>query len=240
MIRDCSLVIQCLNNWILKNFCIWLVVIIAPSVVNSASLKAIDPLNLYPKNIIFNVLRNDDIIGKHLVSFSKLKNENIRVVVGLNLQINFLSFPIYKFDYKSDAVWHHMKLKSLNAQQNDNGEKTVVKVSRQNNDLKIFSQDSELKTDVDTFPTNHWNPKVVMKDKVINTLTGELSAVVIKNLGKEKIMAQDKAIFATKFKYTGDIDALVWYSDKGNWVKMQFEGEDGVGIDYVCVECGLE
>ena len=133
-----------------------------------------------------------------------------------------------------------MKLKSLLAEQNDNGEKIVVKVSRQNNILKIINQDSKFQTHGNTFPTNHWNPQVVMADKVINTLTGEPSSVVIKNLGKEKIMAQDEAIFATKYKYTGDINALVWYSDRGNWVKMQFEGKDGVGIDYVCVECGLE
>jgi hypothetical protein len=240
MLRGWSVVIRCLNNWICKNLWICLVVILAPSVVKSASLKAIDPFALYPKNIIFKVLRNDVIIGKHQVFFSRLKNDDVGVVVRLNLQINFLSFPIYKFDYKSNAVWHNMKLKSLLAEQNDNGEKIVVKVSRQNTILKIINQDSKFQTHGNTFPTNHWNPQVVMADKVINTLTGEPSLVVIKNLGKEKIMAQDDPIFATKYKYTGDINALVWYSDKGNWVKMQFEGKDGVGIDYVCVECGLE
>ena len=88
-------------------------------------------------------------------------------------------------------------------------------------------------------PTNHWNAEVLVRDKVINTLTGELSSVRITNLGKEKIEAQAKSVFATKYKYSGDIAALVWYSDGGNWVKMQFEGKDGSNINYECIECGL-
>jgi hypothetical protein len=74
---------------------------------------------------------------------------------------------------------------------------------------------------------------------LINTLNGELSRVTIKKIGKEIISAQGRAILALKFVYSGDVDALVWYTDKGHWVKLQFAGKDGSRIDYECVECGL-
>ena len=232
-------VFRWLSNLICKNFLILFFVLVLPSVVKSTPLKNTDPLELYPNNIVFNVFRNDEIVGKHRVFFSKIGNDKVRVVAQLNLQVNFLSFPIYKFDYKSDAVWSYGKLRSLRSNQNDDGESLTVKVLRKNGWLVVKTRDAAFRTDIDTLPTNHWNAEVLVRDKVINTLTGELSSVRITNLGKEKIEAQAKSVFATKYKYSGDIAALVWYSDGGNWVKMQFEGKDGSNINYECIECGL-
>jgi hypothetical protein len=232
-------VFRWLSNLICKNFWILFFVLVLPSVVKSTPLKNTDPLELYPNNIVFNVFRNDEIVGKHRVFFSKIGNGKVRVVAQLNLQVNFLSFPIYKFDYKSDAVWSDGKLRSLRSNQNDDGESLTVKVLRKNGWLVVKTRDAAFRTDIDTLPTNHWNAEVLVRDKVINTLTGELSSVRITNLGKEKIEAQAKSVFATKYKYSGDIAALVWYSDGGNWVKMQFEGKDGSNINYECIECGL-
>jgi hypothetical protein len=224
---------------IYKEFWILIFVILMPLVIKSMPLKNANPFELYPKGIIFNVLRNDEIVGKHRVSFVKLENKKFRTIAQLNLQVNFLTFPIYKFDYKSDATWLNGKLISLRANQNDDGQNLIVKVSKKNNWLTITTPDSQFWADLDDLPTNHWNAEVLTRDKVINTLTGKLSSVIITNLGKEKIVAQGKSIFGTKYKYTGDINTLVWYSDNGNWVKMQFEGNDGSNIDYECIECGL-
>jgi len=232
-------VFQWLSNLICKNFWILFFVLILPSVVKSTPLKNTDPMELYPNNIVFDVFRNDEIVGKHRVSFSKIENDKVRVIAQLNLQVNFLSFPIYKFDYKSDAVWRYGKLRSLRSNQNDDGENLAVTVFRKNDWLTVITRDTKLRTDIDTLPTNHWNAKVLLSDKVINTLTGEISSVRITNLGKEEIEAQAKLVFATKYKYSGDIAALVWYSDDGKWVKLQFEGKDGSNINYECIECGL-
>ena len=101
-----------------------------PSVIKSMPLKNTNPFELYPNGIIFNVLRNDEIVGKHRVSFVKLENNKFRTITQLNLQVNFLTFPIYKFDYKSDATWLNGNLISLRANQNDDGQNLIVKVSK--------------------------------------------------------------------------------------------------------------
>jgi len=233
-------IVQRLYIWLTRNFWLLFLFIILPSAGMSKPQKNMNPLDLYSNDIMFNVIRNDEIIGRHLVTFSHIENDKIRVKARLNLQVNFLSFPIYKFDYRSEAVWHKGKLKNLYSNQNDDGDKVSVKVFADNDSLVIKTQDTEIRTNLDALPTNHWNVKVLEKKQVINTLTGELSSVVITGFGKEKIKAHGKFIYANKYKYTGDIQALVWYSDSGNWVKMQFEGKDGSTIKYECVECGLK
>ena len=230
-----------LSGCIFKSIRMLCFLLVLPSVVKSATVMNTNPFELYPNNITFNVFRDDVMVGKHIVSFSQIdKNRNkVRVVAQLNFQVNFLSFPVYKFQYKSDAIWLDGKLKTLRSNQNDDGESSTVEVFRKDNMLTVINKDTEFRTDMGTLPTNHWNAEVLMKNKVINTLTGELSSVRITNLGREKIEAQGESVFATKYKYSGEIATLVWYSDSGNWVKMQFEGKDGSNIEYKCIECGL-
>ena len=228
-----------LHNWIIGILCFLFITILFPLEGKTKSIKITDPFDIYPNDIKFNVLRNNEIIGRHLVTFSRLGIDEYRVLVRLNLQVNFLSFPIYKFDYKSDAVWFKGELKSLNAHQNDDGESLNIKIFKDSNGLVVQNANTEARTDLDALPTNHWNVGVLEQNEVINTLTGEISSVEIINLGKSKIVAQGKSIYARKYKYTGDISALVWYSDGGNWVKLEFEGKDGSVIKYECVECGL-
>ena len=91
-------------NSIYKQFWILIFVILMPSVLESMPLKKANPFELYPNGIIFNVLRNDEIVGNHRVSFVKLENRKFKTIARLNLQVNFLTIPIYKFDYKSDAT----------------------------------------------------------------------------------------------------------------------------------------
>ena len=42
---------------------------------------------------------------------------------------------------------------------------------------------------------------------------------------------------ATRYAYSGDLKADVWYDDAGRWVKLRFRGRDGSVIEYVCRRC---
>ncbi len=227
-----------LSNCTFKFFWVLLFLFSLTSTAKPTTVKNANPFELYPNNIIFNVFRDDALVGKHQITFTKLGEGRFRVNARLKLQVNFLSFPVYKLQYKSNAIWHRGKLKSLNSTTNDDGEIFTINVIKKNNRLIVVTKNKEFQTDVDILPTNHWNPEVLTKNNLINTLTGELSSVQITKLGKEKIDIRDKSIFATKYQYSGSINTFVWYSDRGNWVKMKFKGNDNSNIEYKCIECG--
>lgn len=228
-----------LSGWRYKFLWILSLLLVLSSTTEATIVKYADPLEIYPNNITFNVFRDGVSVGKHQVTFTKLEEGGFRVVAQLELQVTFLSFPVYKLHYKSNAVWQNGELKNLNSTTNDDGKIFTINVIRKRNELTVVSKNTKFQTNKNTLPTNHWNPEVLGDNKVINTLTGELSSIRITSRGKEKIDSMDKTILATKYEYSGDISTLVWYSDHGNWVKMKFKASDGSDIEYKCIECGI-
>jgi hypothetical protein len=228
-----------LSLWNKISFVILLLVIPIRADARFDSFSHIDPLKIYPKNIEFTVLRNKEIVGKHRVLFNKIESDKLRVTADFNIKVSFLKIPLYHFNYKSDAIWYNGNLFSLVSTQNEDGVKSTVKVFIEKNKLVIDGPKKNIKTDMNTYPSNHWNARIVFKDKLINTLKGELSSVTITKIGVETINAQGRSISAIKYTYSGDVDASVWYTEEGRWVKLKFEGHDGSSIDYECVECGL-
>ncbi len=206
---------------------------------NSASTGYSNPFELYPNGIEFQVSRNQEIIGKHELFFEKLEDKKFRVGVEVKFRVIFLGLSIYQYKYQSEAIWHRSNLIKLKAEQDDDGEKSEVIVFKREHELIIKTGDSEVSCDHGSIPSNHWNANILKKEEIINTSTGELSSINIKNLGKEKIRAQGIFIFANKYSYTGDVEALAWYSDAGNWVKLKFKGKDGSDIEYECIKCGI-
>jgi len=59
-----------------------------------------------------------------------------------------------------------------------------------------------------------------------------MSQVVIDRVGNETLQDNNTSINANRYRYTGDIQADVWYDDENRWVKLEFKGEDGNVISY--------
>ena len=87
------------------------------------------------------------------------------------------------------------------------------------------------------FPTNHWNSLVLGQNQVLNTITGLVNEVSIRDDGLEEVSTERGMINATKYSYTGQLETTVWYDQRGRWVKMEFSGKDGSTITYKCKKC---
>jgi hypothetical protein len=207
--------------------------------VTPGAAKTNDPFVLYPQNIEFNVRRNGSNVGRHLVSFFKLSNNQIRVIAELNLKIKILGIPLYDYYYRSEADWYEDRLINLRVDQNDDGKRMQINVSKQNKLLRIEGPDGISSSRLDIFPTNHWNAAVLNTKQVINTISGRIANVTITKMMVESIRAEGKQVNASKFTYSGDFKTHVWYDSAGRWVKMEFTGKDGSLIEYACIKCGI-
>jgi len=78
---------------------------------------------------------------------------------------------------------------------------------------------------------------VVKQNQVLNTITGLINEVSIRDNGFEKVSTERGMINATKYTYTGQLETTVWYDQQGRWVKMEFSGKDGSTITYKCKKC---
>ena len=215
------------------------ILVVFPQIAKPEMIRALDPLQVYPEGILFDVIRNQEQVGYHQVDFSKEENGYLKVLSQLKITIKVLGINFYKYDYHSQAWWNNKHLIKLIATQNDDGAKSQVQIYSKNSILIINGPDGESRGPLSLYPSNHWHAGVLDENKVIDTLKGQISNVKISKVGVENVLAEGRLINAIKYKYNGDVDAIAWYDITGRWIKLSFPVKDGSIIEYICVKCGL-
>jgi len=196
-----------------------------------------NPLIVYGDEIVFDVMRNGETIGEHIVTFLPTE-EGLSVHSRLRIDIKFLGLTVYKYRYVSRSIWGGGRLLYLNASVDDDGNRHNVAVRHLNGRLQITGPDGRKSASPNAFPTNHWNVLVLRSDHVINTITGKLNRVRIERVGDATVTTNAGPRDATHYRYTGDLDADVWYDRMDRWVKLRFGVKDGSVVEYMCKRCG--
>ena len=237
------MIIRILNKaQYLKLFFFFAMGIIVGYELNAESIqieKNINPFKLYPKDISFEVKRNEEIIGFHKVTFELITDNRISVAAEMKINVFFLGFPIYKYSYFSNAQWQDGYLQNLAAKQNDDGDKSEVIIRRNKKRLNITGPNGDTSGAIELLPSNHWNSRILGMNKVIDTIKGKVADITIQDKGVERIKVKGGIVLATKYVFGGDVDAIVWYHGSGRWVKLQFRAEDNSIIELLCQECGV-
>ena len=190
----------------------------------------------YPAEIAFDVFRNDKLVGEHVTRFQTLEN-GLSVKSRMALEIKFLFIKAYEFEYLSDTLWCSDKLQSLEATTDRNGEISRVSGKADDDTLVISSANGEARTTREILTTDHWNPMVLNRNEVLNTITGSVNNVAIRPCGQGTPRVEKAAPDASCYEYTGDLNTRVWYDSLGRWRGLEFKGDDGSTITYVCKRC---
>lgn len=197
-----------------------------------------DPLAVYGPEHRFTVMRNGAVVGSHRLQFESTA-DGLSIEAHFELEIPFLFFTAYRYSYRSAAQWQDGRLIRLEAETDDDGDVSrVVAERRGDGKVWISGPKGSLAAPPDLLPTNHWNPDVVTRDTVLNTITGAVNTVEILDLGEVDVQTSSGSVRARHYRYTGELQNEVWYDANGRWVKMRFPARDGSVIDYICQTCG--
>lgn len=194
------------------------------------------PLLLYGDQLLFDVYRKGVRIGRHQVQFRET-TDGLKVLSDFQIDIRFLGITAYRYRYDSQSLWQDGRLAELRASVDDDGKVSHVEARRLGHRYAISTAEGSVETAAPLMPTDHWNPGVLQQTRVLNTLTGRINDVRIVREGRDRIETERGPVNATRYAYTGDIQANVWYDDAGRWVKLRFLGTDGSTIDYACRRC---
>ncbi|MCG8510936.1 MAG: DUF6134 family protein, partial [Rhodospirillales bacterium] len=127
----------------------------------------------------------------------------------------------------------------LETQPNDNGKDKFVSAElRDDGKIHIDGTKGRFVADAGIMPTNHWNPEVVSRSRVLNSINGSIDSVTIEDQGEETVETSTGPIQARRYVYSGELENEVWYDSQGQWVKMRFVARDGSTVDYLCETCG--
>jgi len=195
-----------------------------------------DVLSLYGSGIDFDVYRHGEKVGHHKVRFN-YRGSDLMVSSQFSLEIRVLFFSAYNYLYQSESLWRQGEMHSLTATVDDDGTVVTASAARDGDRYRITSPDGTATAIAPVYPTNHWHVGVLEQDRVLNTLTGRINDVRIAESGRGTVPTERGEVMATRYAYSGDFDAEVWYDDAGRWVKMRFDGRDGSTIDYICRRC---
>jgi hypothetical protein len=219
---------------------VWVALVVTLAAATASAeampLRSSEVASLYNGRQVFDVFRDGRPVGRHEVGFS-VDGDRLRVQARMEIAIPFLVFTAYRYRYRSDSLWDEGHLVWLSAETDDNGKKSVVEAEWMGHALTVEGGRGRKVVDGPLFPTDHWHPSVIGREKVLNTITGEVNSVSITPEGVDRLVTPEGIIEATRYRYSGDLENLVWYDTEGRWVGMRFSAQDGSTIEYVCRTC---
>lgn len=193
----------------------------------------------YGKRIEFDVLRDGKPVGEHVTTFALTAN-GLKVHSRTELGISVLFIPVYRFEYDSQSLWCGESLSRLSARTKDRGENTLTEVEPAAGGLVVRHEGREQQVAENLIPTDHWNPHVLQRSEVLNTITGRVNTVQISSCTSHSKVVATAAPGGICYQYSGDLEARVWYDESMRWVGLEFAGRDGSEIVYVCRDCRAE
>jgi hypothetical protein len=194
-----------------------------------------DPFRLYGKEIQFDVERDGNVVGRHIVTFTRT-DQGVLADSRVDVEVGVLFLSAYRFRYQAHELWRDGELQSIEASTNDNGDYTHVQAVRDAAGLEISSGQGTYEAPMIP-PTSHWNAALLKGGLLLNTMTGELSKVRVFDQGLDTVATRSGPLRARHYLYSGDLNGEIWYDSDGRWVKLRFRANDGSIIDYVCRLC---
>ncbi|MCG6867624.1 MAG: DUF6134 family protein [Gammaproteobacteria bacterium] len=191
------------------------------------------------RHLLFDILRNGKPIGEHELMIERMGSET-HVVARSAIDVTLLGFPLYRMRYEARERWDEQGIRDLTVEVDDDGRETRI-VGQRREDRFFWSDldGREYSVPMPVFPTNHWNPKVLETDRVLNTLTGQMNRVSIAT-DDDAIVRKTRSNADTEldvYRYEGDLNLQSWYDTNGLWHGLRFKGRDGSDIEYVCRNC---
>lgn len=191
------------------------------------------------EEIVFEVFRGGDEIGRHVVT---LTTEGARttaeIEIDLAVQVAFIT--VYRYTHRNTEVWENGQLVSMTSTTDDNGDKHFVRAVRDGSgQLTVEGSDFNGVLPADVLPTTYWSPDFVRQAKLLNSQTGAPIPVTITPTGQESVPVGAGQVTATRYVVDGELQKEIWYDAAGSWVKTRFKAQ-GAEIEYRRVAPGAD
>lgn len=195
-----------------------------------AAAAAAPPLS--PGLLRFDVLRNDSLIGQHVITLTRngavlLAAINVRFVVTLG------PITLYRYTHTVREEWRDGIFERMESNTNDDGTSHSVRADR-TADGVVVRTGSGKRTVMprETVPLTHWN-YICMSAPLFNPQTGEQVRPQVLARGEESVsLADGRAIRARRYSLSGDVALDDWYDGTQTWVALRSTGSDGSTISY--------
>ena len=189
----------------------------------------------YDWKLTFDVVRCGKSIGKHEITFREVGDEtHVDIDIELTVKIGFVT--VFRYRHQNTEVWRGGNLISVATDTNDNGDAYEVRARRDGDGLLVKTLDEEHVLPGTAIPTSYWNPAILKNPQWLDTQRGIMLNIEVEPAGLELVsLADGRTVEAQRYEVSGDLTITVWYTPKGEWVKLAFPAR-GADIEYVMTQ----
>mgnify|MGYP006969424961 CR=1 FL=1 len=171
------------------------------------------------RRISFDVQRDGTTIGRHEVALRR-NGDYLEVDVSIDLAVHLAFIPVFSYRHRNHEVWKDGRLVSLDSETNDDGERFSVTARSQPDGLHVVGSGGAFRVPATIVPTSYWNPLTIDQSRLLDSQHGRILSV------RSDLVSDGERIDgvpARRYRVTGDLDLDLWYSEKGEWLKIAFE-----------------
>jgi len=209
--------------------------LLAPSLVLAAltgwAMAAPSQVASPPRDIAFNVIRGNEPMGSHKLTFRQ-DGDKLIVEIAIDLEVRFAFIPVFRYSHRNTETWQGGRLVRLETETNDDGTRHRVRAEAVDDGLRVTdSSGRTYMAPANAIPTSYWNSETIRRSELLNTQNGKMMPVRIE-AGADQRSAVVEAAHYRLIKLEDGTPVDVWYDKQSrDWVKLAFEAR-GSKIDY--------
>lgn len=185
-----------------------------------------------PETRRFEITRNGDPIGTHVIEVNRSGNEFL-VSVVTDLTVKVLFVTAYRLQIAASERWANGRLIALNSTSNNNGARHVVSAAARGSRLEVTVDGKEsIFVDSNVMPNSFWNAEFLRRPIMLDAQDGQVMPVSVRDLGEEDLTINASVIRARRYTVTSRYSQDVWYDDQSRLVQARLVARDGSVITY--------
>ena len=181
--------------------------------------------------VSFDIIRKNKIIGSHEIIFDQKDNE-LLVKTKINIKVNILFFPAYRFSHFSTETWTNNEFVKFDGHTDFEDEREYFINGKDiDNSFIAKGMDGEIKLDKNILPSNLWNQDILFEKELFDIQKGIIRKITVKKLGEEEIGINNLRLNTLKFTFDASDNPkdkgpfpeyTLWYDEKKELIKFQF------------------
>jgi hypothetical protein len=179
----------------------------------------------------FDIIRKNKIIGSHEIFFDQIDDE-LFVKTKINIRVNILFFPAYRFSHLSTETWSNNEfVKFVGHTDFEDEREYFIKGEDIDNSFIAEGMDGEIRLDKSILPSNLWNQDILLEKELFDIQKGVKRKITVKKLGEEEIGINNLRLNTLKFTFDASDNPkdkgpfpeyTLWYDEKKELIKFQF------------------
>jgi len=181
----------------------------------------------------FRVLLDGSEIGTHDFRVAEREGER-RVQIDARFIVTFLAVEVYHYVHSATERWHGDCLDAIDSRTDDNGDLIAVHGAARGDRFTVQAPKASTTTPGCVMSFAYWNPAFLSQGHLLNSQTGEVTAVNFEELPDETVTVRNIPMSTRRYALHGpNLRIDLWYAADGRWVQLESRTSRGSILKYV-------